>query len=677
METLSLINVLNESKVKIVCPEVFGSGVIYITPNQQCYIFTAKHCVCKLGKGCNGECSSNCNQIYECSSVEIEFDPTDLGNPTKFTPQKIIHSTNNDFAILEVTNSCFPTSFLKRRYKVSLLHKPYAAIEKLTYSFRGYPQAYQANNDSLKLDVHLNRWFKGIPSISVKALTDIEKTDNEDMIDGMSGSGIFLEHQNQIVLVGIITDKKASKNYFGVLKGLDFSFLDKLVRENRLPKIPILSQLPTSINLKEVTRYTYKKLVKFGREAKKQNKWNEATQYFNKAFERKSTFVQKESDKVYVGLFDCAKHLQKNGQWDEAEIIYNKLSKLFKATHEKLIRSRLRTLDDWGLFERVENGIEHIEKKQYELEGDKMLFSTSSIYKHEQLHIVKECFLNSKRTNTYLQSNYLLDDIDLQNAIKIDLIASFIDINNHIFSSSTWKILDDIKRNIENISNNAVRKKLLKELQSIEKHLYQKLKELDSQKKDYDSKSSITPIKPKRNFVKDCLLLITLSLLFIIVSQIVNEIYFRSDTNNVYVNNRGVIDYKIRSYTIELLDNPQKIELFEKLKKLEKLALQNFLANIEAKTDGFNYPIGKICEDKIQLIQRTSTGLFGYINEHGEIIIYPKYDKAFTNDDKLPCCFSNGVGNGHKGAKVQIDNRYFYINKDDICNFNCRFPVGY
>ncbi|MCT4618360.1 MAG: trypsin-like serine protease [Marinisporobacter sp.] len=189
-----------------------GSGILIKNQSNDCFVITAGHCI----HGKKGELLENVS--LDNISVKYKYNNEDSFTEIKVLEIVYLDSENaenedyHDIAILEVEN------FGKQADNVKCASF-YGDLDKSTLKFRGFPQWINEELNESKpfecvIDDDDNTKFI-VKSEDIKDLSlmrSINETSN-----GISGSGVFLEKEGILFLLGIITDLRDDKGTFGHL----------------------------------------------------------------------------------------------------------------------------------------------------------------------------------------------------------------------------------------------------------------------------------------------------------------------------------------------------------------------------------------------------------------------------------------------------------------------------
>lgn len=648
---LDLIDVLKRSTVKI---ESFnentksGSGVIYIPPNDKEYIYilTAKHCIDTKNE----------------ADVTILFKLDNSHDFISFPPTQIILSEHYDFCLLKVFKQTLPQKIKKvllPEYRIQLLYKPTSILEHETCkcAFRGYPKAFD-NDKAQRINIKLSELeYQGIKFEFSNLDGSNETMKSKDGVQGFSGSGIFAKANDQFYLVGIVTDTKSTNNAFRMFSGIDFSFLDKFFRENGLAEVSIKYNLEiqnqqidfSKLLAQNSKKNKYQVLLEEAQRLERQGNIDIATLYYQEVLKSR-----KYKKRAYVNLFNLALEFQNKGEWEKAQKIYDGLKSQKKAT-EDLAKSNLQ-------------------KKMYELEGDKQLNDIQDFLKisEQDLKLIYEKFLSAAKIKT---SQVAICKIEVDNdklEQKVNIVKCLYTAKGKLKISNKF-IIYSSAFNISKYYPN------YEKFNSRLKNIIDCCKEIQTKSRN----------QFRQRLLKGCVMIIIFLFCgwcwYIAKQQKEYNKNYRKhfaylEEANAYANQNDTIGI-IRSYTKALLKAPPKkyIEIKQMLKKIENEQLLKIQKKIQQGNVIYTKPLGNICKNSLQLIQMKSTGKFGYVNNQGEIVIYPKYDKAWekkTKKEKQYCCFSNKIKQELTGAKVLIkdtDSNFesFYINEKDSCVFAC------
>ena len=194
----------------------YGSGVCFQTREGEYLVITAAHCI--LGK--------------ELQEEKIEFEQIEFFRQRNGQIESVLaqikdgfFSKEKDLCILVIQTDEFINS--------PILGDSAIGNEVEIY---GFPKAL-ANKESKYPRVKLNGKINEIPEWGVIQLRMYENVETnlaeaKDVVGGMSGAGIFICKQEQIYLVGIVTDLSSPDGAFNGVIGISADMIQMLLEEN-------------------------------------------------------------------------------------------------------------------------------------------------------------------------------------------------------------------------------------------------------------------------------------------------------------------------------------------------------------------------------------------------------------------------------------------------------------
>jgi hypothetical protein len=233
------MNDISSHIVKINCKEEQGSGFIYFPENNPdyAYIFTARHCV--LGEtGNNGAIKTD---------IKIElFNAKGSSDNYQIVEEDILligaDNDTEDLAIIIVKKQGvfkWNTS-ISELYLIKLTGREESCFTNGISKLTGNRHRRTLINCFLLPD----KDYSGQIQVAVKdALVD--KYYADDLIEGYSGSGIFIEVENTTYAFGIFLGyEEESKRVLGI----DFSFANSLFEKSNFPALDLIS-VETNVNI--------------------------------------------------------------------------------------------------------------------------------------------------------------------------------------------------------------------------------------------------------------------------------------------------------------------------------------------------------------------------------------------------------------------------------------------
>lgn len=195
-----------------------GSGILYEhldDPNFY-YVFTAKHCLEQNTAFC----------LLEYESSEQKLETIIIEN------NQLLADPIHDFALvlvnkesLKISDSKIPALTISRRFD-----------DFNTYHFRGYPAAL--SGDATKLEATFieayNQGFK------IRVSTNLSDSSGDlasTSVAGFSGSGVVVQVENELILVGIVTQLGNSAGSFNQIHCNSFTMINQFLQRYNLPAL--------------------------------------------------------------------------------------------------------------------------------------------------------------------------------------------------------------------------------------------------------------------------------------------------------------------------------------------------------------------------------------------------------------------------------------------------------
>lgn len=181
-----------------------GSGVIIQNSQNMYFVITAEHCV--FGK--KGNRLTN----IKPENISVEHKSNNEDAFVKYNVKNITHcDESQDIAVLEVEN------VENRNNKI--LFTTFSNLESdESLHFRGYPKWLHHKSEADNYKCTLKSTDKSKFIIKSDDITDATAGQHaQNTAGGLSGSGVFLFRDNQIHLLGIVTDLRDEDGMFGHL----------------------------------------------------------------------------------------------------------------------------------------------------------------------------------------------------------------------------------------------------------------------------------------------------------------------------------------------------------------------------------------------------------------------------------------------------------------------------
>lgn len=213
---MDILDKYKHLSVKIKCLDFNGSGCIFQPfSTEYTYVLTAKHCL----KG-----SGERIQEYQESDILIKNYVNGIENQLEVI--KVYEHPTLDFAIIKVNYFELP-------------FKTFISNPRLNYplGLYGFPGIFKTQSlDDARQRLICELVDKKEVYIEFKPhKTDSYTHEAASNIKGFSGSGLYLEHENELFLTGIFTELKDSYATFDILKAVKISEVNKMLVEKKLP----------------------------------------------------------------------------------------------------------------------------------------------------------------------------------------------------------------------------------------------------------------------------------------------------------------------------------------------------------------------------------------------------------------------------------------------------------
>ncbi len=221
---MEIEEILKYSSARIIVNETdYGSGVLFSHPSIQeyVYIISTYHCFKNYDK------SDPKVWVTIESTVENQF------LIKKYN--QILFDEPNDISVIIFNRQDFDNVYLDNFEMLARNEKP---APRSSLSFRGYPLAYKHLMAQVMRGLYLETLSAN--TFTIESLTPIATFESPeiDIIPGFSGSGIFIESEYGVKLIGIITKYMGA---FNNIKCAGFSStLNKLLSQYQYPIISML-----------------------------------------------------------------------------------------------------------------------------------------------------------------------------------------------------------------------------------------------------------------------------------------------------------------------------------------------------------------------------------------------------------------------------------------------------
>lgn len=270
-------DILENYVVRIDSPDGIGSGYIFYYANEGIYIITAEHCLYK-------DPTLEKREKFNINNISIKYKKNvPETNFLELKPCKIIFSDKitNDICVIKVSNeelikhsldfqTPIPIRFLNKRFK------------KKDYRFRGYPNSTKSKN-AISLQGNHNHIPDDNIRFELNVADLVESTSGEPVYNffkGFSGSGVFIEENDSLYLVGIQKGLPSPDGDFNLIICHGIENLRQLMQEELvsikysfLPDFDFISnenlnyiysasrgiKLPDGIEINNSTEYIYER----------------------------------------------------------------------------------------------------------------------------------------------------------------------------------------------------------------------------------------------------------------------------------------------------------------------------------------------------------------------------------------------------------------------------------
>ena len=335
-------DILKKLTVRIVVEKYgfIGSGVLCPFDNQYgyIYVFTAKHCV--LGD----------KYDYETpyADIKVQFKFNDEDDFITFEVNCLINSDKDDFSILCLSYSEVQKYIPQFPSNIKVLN---GTVEKCSYRFRGYPQALNAIIAHPLECTYVESTGNHFRIKSNSPIIDTSADNATYIMKGYSGSGVFIEVDKVLYLLGIVNQLLNENGSFSAIKCLSLKNLNELLSTNHLPTIKFLdtSEVETKINESNTKDMSVQELIDYAKLHYNKKDYSTARKYYEHAILR-GLSTQKERTQLQKNVNVCNKEFEynsllkegdkykKNGYLDKALKNYLEARKIFrrKQINEKI-----------------------------------------------------------------------------------------------------------------------------------------------------------------------------------------------------------------------------------------------------------------------------------------------------------------------------------------------------
>lgn len=649
MNTLktSTTKILQKSTVRIRVGDSRGSGVIYAPSNNSAYfyVFTAKHCICKKGVNCKDSCEKNCFYASSAYDIHVEFKLKNSRNFKRLEVERVCQSPELDFVILCVPKRKINQSLLKElpnEKEVILLDSPNENYNEICWC-RGYPQV--SNNKAETIDVKINELDDNAQfEIRVKGAINTFHQGAKEVVEGFSGSGIFLQYAGKLYLTGIVKALKSRTGAFNMVIAVDFSQVNE-IDENWLPEIDTDPSSVLDFKIKKTNdsskslipiKQSGSDLFKQGREFYRLNSYVKALQLFKKAKktgdcsanERKSLgnyIARAEKEKKYANAikqgdkcFKERKLFPAKNSYEEAKNLINRPNAVKKY---------------WHVLGEIQAQEKEFEKAKKSIE---------------------------RAINRSKKGNYSLNEYDEKLKIILQGLKDY---------SKGYTSEESAKTN---------------PFKNLKKWWYSK-KAITNLDRSYIANSIEKCEKNFRIHIAIITAIFIFFTLFFLLIFTIGDFYqinkrekYKSEAYNLHADymleerNPLFVDSLIRTLTLAKLYHPKDSSILTKLKEVENERIQEINKIVFQNED--TILIKRKCSNNIWLAKLKANDFYGYVNPSKEVLIAPKYEKIYDYKNSLidNCCFGKTSSKPFTtGMEVQLRGERFYIDKNDNCIFGC------
>lgn len=219
---MDFIKLYKKLAVKVDCINSKGSGVLYQPKDDEfSYVITAKHCL-------EGTDSRN-PQKFDKNNIKIFF-TEDKNKVKSLKVLDFVVSENEDLAVIKVEKN-------KKIHQI-LASEPGNHEDLVLY---GFPEIYENDEEIMwrgqRLKCKLNDFIDKKIELSINPSLIQDFVKEEDYLVGLSGSGVFAEIENKIVLVGIFVATKSVSGAYGALISYDINSINELLKEHKMEEL--------------------------------------------------------------------------------------------------------------------------------------------------------------------------------------------------------------------------------------------------------------------------------------------------------------------------------------------------------------------------------------------------------------------------------------------------------
>ncbi|PEL43857.1 hypothetical protein CN912_11970 [Bacillus cereus] len=202
-----------------------GSGCLFQAHTQDyTYVLTAKHCIMKKGEK---------PENVEMDEIKITQFPG-MASARELKIKDFLAHDEYDIAIIVIE----PVSELPATM-ITELTNGQKNVSSSCLNIYGFPKVLKSEAiEGQKLECKLVHIYPN-RVIEIKALTNLETydVDAQGNIRGLSGSGLYIEQEDALLLTGILTELKDKDGAYKSLLAIDVVIFNELLEKKGLPKL--------------------------------------------------------------------------------------------------------------------------------------------------------------------------------------------------------------------------------------------------------------------------------------------------------------------------------------------------------------------------------------------------------------------------------------------------------
>ncbi|MED3541311.1 ABC-three component system protein [Bacillus toyonensis] len=205
--------------VKIYCINVGGSGCLFQPHTKDySYVLTAKHCL---------EGTEDTPQSFTTNDIKVYINSNE--EPAQLAVLDFYLHPQRDLAVIKV-------EYLEG-IPGTLVSLPKDNTVVGIYGFPNILEEEETEWMGQRLKCSFNFYYPNSNIIEFMPETDVmtQFSGANENIVGLSGSGVYLEKNNNLFLIGIFTELKEENGVFKSLLGLDVLLINQLLKEKHLP----------------------------------------------------------------------------------------------------------------------------------------------------------------------------------------------------------------------------------------------------------------------------------------------------------------------------------------------------------------------------------------------------------------------------------------------------------